>query len=73
MQKNEVLDKLVVSGEIKSYSLETLEFEPGSGSRECDQLTIVLPSGKSVSIMSICSGHLENATFFIEDPDNEKL
>lgn len=70
MQKSEVLDKLVQSGDIKGYSLETVEEVEGSGSRESEKLTLILPSGKFLVIDSVCSGFLENTNLMIESFDN---
>jgi hypothetical protein len=64
--KNDVLEQLVSSGDLSSYTLETVEFEPGSGSREWDQLMITLPSGKKLIISAVCSGSLENTTIIVD-------
>lgn len=69
MQKNEVLDNLVQSGDIKWYSLNTEECEPGSGSRETDKLTLILPSGKFLVIETFCSGASENTSLLVESFD----
>ena len=54
------LGSLIESGEIKSFTLETLEDIPGSGSRETDRLTLELNSGKKLIISTFCSGCSEN-------------
>lgn len=73
MQKNEALDKLVQSGDIKGYSLETEEYEPGSGSRETDKLTLILPSGKFLVVKTFCSGVSENTSLFVESFDDVRF
>jgi hypothetical protein len=70
---NNFLDKLVEDGTLKSYSIQTIEYEPGSGSRETEQLVLILPSGKSIVVSSFCSGASENTHLLIEDGDTSKF
>ena len=66
MRKDKELDKLIDSGYIKSYLLETEEFEPGSGSRETDKLTLTFESGFVLVIKTFCSGCSENTCLYFE-------
>lgn len=64
--KNDILDALVFDGEIKSYSYEMVEEEPGSHMRESEELTLVLLSGRTIKIGTVCSGSMENTSLLFE-------
>jgi hypothetical protein len=66
--QNVILDKLVQSGVIKNYSIRTLNMDgeeisnPGEGSRETEEITIIFTSGDVLVIGSFCSGSAENTS-----------
>lgn len=66
--QNVILDKLVQSGVLKSYSLRTLDMDgeevsnPGDGSRETEEILLTFPSGDVLVIGSFCSGSAENTS-----------
>lgn len=62
-----ILSGLVSRGELKDFKLETIEEEPGSGMREHDRLTLVLPSGEQIVIDTFCSGVSENTSIYIDN------
>lgn len=62
-----ILDGLVKSGDLKDFKLETIEYEPGSGSRETDRLTLTFPSGRELVIDTFCSGSAENTSIIIDN------
>lgn len=62
---NEVLDNLVASGDIVSYSyllkdMDNLPITESEGSRETETLVITFPSGSQLTIDTFCSGSAEN-------------
>ena len=64
-----ILESLVQAGELLSFKLETIEDEPGSGMREYDRLTLVLPSGKEIVINTFCSGSCENTCIYMNNAE----
>lgn len=72
MIKINKLEDLIKSGTISSYSILTLDqdgkicSEPGSGSRETQELVLNFPSGQKLVIGTFCSGCNENTILCID-------
>ena len=67
---NEILDNLVTSGVIKSYSLVGLDEngDPGeSYFRNSEKLSLVFSNGQILVLDTYCSGVLENSGFCITE------
>lgn len=62
-----ILNGMVQRGLVKDFKLETIEDEPGSGSREHDRLTLVFPNGEQLVIDTVCSGSAENVSIYIDN------
>lgn len=68
--KNSVLDALVESKDIKSYTFKIFD-EDGNeqsimkGNRNTEELTITFNSGKTLIVSTFCSGSAENTSLFI--------
>lgn len=73
---NSYLDKLLKTGDIKSYSYENVD-EDGNvtdeqvGKRNSERLSITLPSGKVIHLTTFCSGCLENTSLEIREGVND--
>jgi hypothetical protein len=63
---NEVMERLVKSGDISSYMYQKVDdggtADQTSKFRNTERLTIVFPSGASLKIDEICSGCSENVS-----------
>jgi len=75
MKTNKVLEKLVSSGEIKSYRFDRFdemgrirEDDTIRGSNNTERLTVVLPSGNTFIVDCYSSGVLENLTLVVDEP-----
>jgi hypothetical protein len=73
-----ILDELVASGDIASYSLAKLDENgnvvvdgapplPLRGMRETERATLTFPSGKQLVIDTFCSGCLENTSLLFSE------
>lgn len=67
-----LLENLVKTGVLKSYSLKTLDVDGnpitnlGNDMRETDELELVFPSGETLVISTFCSGSAENTSLIID-------
>lgn len=75
MKTSKVLEKLVSSGEIKSYRFDRFdemgrirEDDTIRGSNNTERLTVVLPSGSTFIVDCYSSGVLENLTLVVDEP-----
>lgn len=63
----QLLEKLILSGDISNYKIETLD-EDGEivshpcGNRNTERLTIKFPSGNLLVVNTFCSGCSENTS-----------
>ena len=64
--KNSKLDSLIEKGLIKSYHYKTVEEDPGSGTRESEELILTFNEGTELKLTTICSGIQENTYINIE-------
>lgn len=65
---NEILEKLIKNGAIKSYKLEALDEDgnPGvSKFRNTERLTLEFLNGDKLVVGTFCSGCLENTVFLL--------
>ena len=67
------LDLLISSGCITGYSYSNQEYEPGSGSRETEQLYLYFPNEMVLKIDAFCSGCSENTCLILQAAKKEVL